>query len=165
MAERPTLREILDGLPREALADLLLRRAEADPDLAGWIEVELAVTPGRSAVDPAPTAAQARTLLARKARTYWDDYESTGPSDELHELVEKAVPFLEAGDGRNALRVLVAVAEPFIEQWARRDGRDRRGHVPAVRGSRADDRRGGADGRPLGGRARRPVRDGRGLAG
>lgn len=117
VAERPTLRRLLDDLPREALADLLLRRAEPDPDLAGWIEVELAVTPARGPVDPAPIAAQARMVLARGARRYWDDYESTGPSGELHALVEKAVPFLEAGDGRNALRVLVAVAEPFIEQW------------------------------------------------
>lgn len=117
VAERPTLRRLLDDLPREVLADLLVRRAEADPDLAGWIEVELVATPGSGPVDPAPIAAQARTLLARKARHYWDDYESAGPSGELHELVEKAVPFLEAGDGRNALKVLVAVAEPFIEQW------------------------------------------------
>ncbi|KMO40920.1 SWIM zinc finger family protein [Methylobacterium aquaticum] len=117
VAERPTLRRLLDDLPREALADLLVRRAEADPDLAGWIDVELAAVPGRGPVDPAPIAAQARTLLARKARTYWDDDHATGPSGELHALAEKAVPFLEAGDGRNALRVLVAVAEPFIEQW------------------------------------------------
>ncbi|SFU84283.1 Uncharacterized conserved protein, contains Zn finger domain [Methylobacterium sp. 174MFSha1.1] len=117
VAERPTLRQILDDLPRESLATLLLRRAEADPDLAGWIEVELAVAPGRDAVDPAPIAAQARTLLAHRARSYWDDYDSAGPSDELQTLVGKAVPFLEAGDGRNALRVLVAVAEPFIEEW------------------------------------------------
>ncbi|AWN45363.1 hypothetical protein DK419_02715 [Methylobacterium terrae] len=117
VAERPTLRQLLADLPREALADLLLRRARSDPDLPGWIEVELATAPGRGPVDPAPLAAQARIVLARKGRTYWDDYESTGPSDELHALVEKAVPFLEAGDGRNALSVLAAVAEPFIEQW------------------------------------------------
>ncbi|WP_207768176.1 SWIM zinc finger family protein, partial [Methylobacterium frigidaeris] len=117
VTERPPVRQLLDGLSRDALTDLLLRRAGTDPDLPGWIEVELATAPGRGAVDPAPLAARARTVLARRARTYWDDYESVGPSAELHALVEKAVPFLEAGDGRNALRVLVAVAEPFIEEW------------------------------------------------
>jgi uncharacterized Zn finger protein len=117
VTERPPLRELLDGLSREALTDLLLRRAGTDPDLPGWIEVELATAPGRRTVDPAPLAAQTRTVLARRVRNYWDDYEATGPAGELHALVEKAVPFLEAGDGRNALRVLVAVAEPFIEDW------------------------------------------------
>jgi uncharacterized Zn finger protein len=118
VAERPTLRALLGDLPREALADLLVRRAAADPDLAGWIEVEMATVPGRGAVDPAPVAAQARTLLAHQARRgYWDDYEAHGPADALKELVGKAVPFLEAGDGRNALAILVSVAEPFVEQW------------------------------------------------
>ncbi len=36
---------------------------------------------------------------------------------ELQQLVEKAVPFLEAGDGRNALRVLTSVAEAFVDGW------------------------------------------------
>lgn len=118
LAERPTLGRLLDDLPREALADLLVRRADADPGLAGWIEAELAARPGRGSVDPAPIAAQARTVLGqRPKRAYWDDYEAHGPTDALKELVGKAVPFLEAGDGRNALTILTAVAEPFIEQW------------------------------------------------
>ncbi len=118
VAERSTLRRLLDDLPREALADLLVRRAEADPDLAGRIEAELAALPGRGPVDPAPIAAQARTLLGRQIkRDYRDDYEAHGPADALKQLVDKAVPFLEAGDGRNALKIPVAVAEPFIEQW------------------------------------------------
>ncbi|MCF4128516.1 hypothetical protein [Methylobacterium sp. SyP6R] len=118
MAERSTLRRLRDDLPREALADLLVRRAEADPDLAGRIEAELAALPGRGPVDPAPIAAQARTLLGRQIkRDYRDDYEAHGPADALKQLVDKAVPFLEAGDGRNALKIPVAVAEPFIEQW------------------------------------------------
>jgi hypothetical protein len=46
-----------------------------------------------------------------------DDYRSSGDTEELQRLVEKAVPFLEAGDGANALRILVSIAEAFIDDW------------------------------------------------
>lgn len=111
------LRRILDGASREALVDLLLRRAGADPDLAAWIEIELTAVPGRGTVDPAPIAAQARAILARRQDNSRDDYEAHGTGAALRELVDKASPFLEAGDGRNALTILMAVAEPLAEQW------------------------------------------------
>ena len=50
-------------------------------------------------------------------RRYWDDYRPSSDDPELHSLVEKAIPFLEAGDGRNALRILEAIAETFVEDW------------------------------------------------
>lgn len=119
---RPALQELLSGLDLDALVALIVRRLESDPDLAGWIEAELAAMPrhdGRTTVDPQPIAAQAHTVLAGRyrERRYWDDYRSSGDAAELHALVEKAVPFLEAGDGRNALRILEAVAEAFVDDW------------------------------------------------
>ncbi len=124
--ERPTIAALLHELSRDALEGLLLKRLEADPSLTSWIEAELALSPhakkekgGRPAVDPEPFREHARLLLAggRRRRGYWDDYRSSGNVEELHRLVEKAVPFLELGDGANALRVLEAIAETFVENW------------------------------------------------
>lgn len=120
VAERPSLADLLVGLDREALAALLLRRAAFDADLAGWVESELAARPGQGApVDPAPIAARARTVLAERYRydDYWDGYRAAGDADELRDLVEKAVPLMEAGDGRGALRVLEAVTDAFVDDW------------------------------------------------
>ncbi len=46
-----------------------------------------------------------RNLLAKRQRRgrYWDGYRSSGDIEELQRLVERAVPFLEVGDGSNAL--------------------------------------------------------------
>ena len=86
-----------------------------------WIEAELATMPRSGTkgaeIDPALLAARARTVLAGRYRRddYWGGYQSHGNHAELRVLVEKAVPFLEAGDGRNALRILEAVAESLVE--------------------------------------------------
>ncbi len=120
IAERPTLDDLLRRLDREALAALLLKRAAFDPDLAGWIESELAVRPGQGAApDPAPVAARARAVLAERDRhrDYWDGYRAAGDAGELRDLVEKAVPLMEAGDGHGALRVLEAVTDAFVDDW------------------------------------------------
>ncbi|MDP4023278.1 SWIM zinc finger family protein [Methylobacterium sp. NEAU 140] len=123
LAERPPLREILEPFGRDALADLILRRAVADSDFAGWIEADLATTvdpdAGRRPIDTAPVAERTRALLASPYRRddYWDGYRTRGNAEALRALVEKAVPFLQVGDGRNALRVLEAVAGPFVESW------------------------------------------------
>jgi uncharacterized Zn finger protein len=122
VTERPTVQELLSALDRDALVALIVKRLDIDSDLAGWIEAELATAPRRdrrTPVDPEPVAAQARAVLAGRYRhrRYWDDYRSSSDTAELQALVEKAVPFLEAGDGRNALRILEAVAGPFVDDW------------------------------------------------
>jgi hypothetical protein len=103
----------------------------AHPELATWIELELATgvptpspqSPGggrrRTAINPAPVRERARALLAARnwRGHYWDDYRAPGDIEELQRLVERAVPFLEAGDGANALRILEPIAETFVEDW------------------------------------------------
>ena len=125
--ERQPLADLLRGLDRDALIGLLLKWAESNSGFARWIEAELAVSADadvargnhRPAVDPEPIRQQARFLLAGRYRRhrYWDGYRPSGNSEELHRLAEKAVPFLEAGDGRNALRVLEPIAETFVDGW------------------------------------------------
>ena len=129
--ERKPIAELLAGLDRAQLFELVEKRVETDPALASWIEAELATAvPGpssratdtdrrRTAVDPAPVRERARVLLAARNRRgrYWDGYRSSGDSEELRRLVEKAVPFLEVGDGANALRILQSIAEAFVDDW------------------------------------------------
>jgi uncharacterized Zn finger protein len=129
--ERRPVVEVIADLDRADLIGLLVARLESDRGLASWIEAELATmaarrskgSPGpdrdKALVDPGPIRNQARLLLAGRYRRprYWDDYQSAGDIDELRALVGKATPFLEAGDGRNALRVLAPIAETFVDEW------------------------------------------------
>jgi uncharacterized Zn finger protein len=134
VVERPAIAELLAGLDKDELIALLSRRLKADPALAKWIEAELATSvvsdaaddergtgssARRTVVDQIPVRELAETLIRGRyrRRRYWDDYRATGSEEELHRLVEKAVPFLEAGDGRNALRVLDPIAETFVTGW------------------------------------------------
>jgi tetratricopeptide (TPR) repeat protein len=74
---------------------------------------------GKGLVDTGPIRKQARLVLAgryRRAR-YSDSYRSGGDIAELRGLVDAAIPFLEAGDGFNALRVLESIADTFVDDW------------------------------------------------
>ena len=129
--ERKPLAELLRGLDQSHLIELLEKRADSDPELAAWIEAELTTTvepPSprrtdagrrRTPVDPEPVREYARNLLAKRQRggRYWDGYRPSGDMEELQRLVEKAVPFLEVGDGGNALRILEPIAEAFVDDW------------------------------------------------
>jgi uncharacterized Zn finger protein len=129
--DRKPIAELLRGLDQAQLIELLEKRAERDLELAAWIEAELttaveASSPRRAdagrrrtPVDPEPVREHARNLLAKRQRRgrYWDGYRSSGDMEELQGLVEKAVPFLEVGDGSNALRILEPIAEAFVDDW------------------------------------------------
>jgi hypothetical protein len=122
VTERPPFRDLLSALDRDTLIDLVLKRLPWDPDLAGWLEAELAASPSldrRTPVDPAPLAAHAHAVLTGRSRLrrYWDEVQPSGDATELRALVEKAVPFLEARDGRNALRILKTITDAFVEDW------------------------------------------------
>jgi uncharacterized Zn finger protein len=120
--ERPPLRDLLSALERDRLIDLWVKRLRSDPDLADWLEAELVAVlpaPERIVRDAEPIAASAHTALAGRhpQRRYWDDYRPAGDAAQLQALVERAVPFLEAGDGRNALRILEAITDAFLTDW------------------------------------------------
>lgn len=125
--ERPSLDDILQGLDRAALAALLLSRAEEDPAFALWIEAELAAGGSdessagsrRTAVDPEPIRRQAEALLSGRYshRHGWSDDGPAIDEDAFAALIDKARPFLEVGDGRNALKILEPVMEALVPAW------------------------------------------------
>ena len=135
LAERPDdvhilkpLSEILSDLDNASLLALVLRRTDVDEDFALWLDAELeiqrAIEPKKAAkrkclVDQAPIKSYAHALIhgRYRPRRHRDDFRVSGSAEELRSLVEKATPFLDQGDGRNALRVLEAVAETFVDAW------------------------------------------------
>jgi uncharacterized Zn finger protein len=130
VTDRPPVAELIQGLDRDDLARLLLKRLQSDRSLATWIEAELAAMAarrpasssgegGKAVIDTRPIREQVRRVLSgrnRRAR-YSDDYRSAGDITELRDLVDTAVPFLEAGDGLNALTMLESIADAFVDDW------------------------------------------------
>ena len=126
IVERPTIADLLSNLDKERLFALIARRLDVDDSLASWIEAELATAPDkissktrRTPVDQTPVREQARALLRGRyrPRRHWDDFHVSGTEDELQQLIQKAAPFINAGDGRNALRVLEPIAETLVKGW------------------------------------------------
>lgn len=133
VAERPSSAELIRDLDRDDLANLLLKRLQSDRGFATWVETELAGMAarraassggkgGKAVVDTGPIRDQARRILAGRYRRsrYFDGYRASGDIDELRNLVDAAIPFLESGDGLNALRVLESVTEAFVDDWIER---------------------------------------------
>lgn len=118
---------MLQSLDREALAALLVKRVEEDPALAAWLEMELAVGVSgcgpagarRTIVDPDPIRRQAEALLsARPSRgRRWSDDGIIVDADAFSALIDKAKPFLDAGDGRNALNILEPMGDALVPAW------------------------------------------------
>src|SRR5262249_12299564 len=119
VTERVPVDDAIRALDRDDLVRLLIKRLESDRGLASWVEAELAAMAARNAatsggeggkalVDIGPIRKQASRLLAgryRRAR-YSDGYRSGGEISQLRDLVDEAIPFLDSGDGLNALRIL-----------------------------------------------------------
>ena len=140
--ERPPLEELLAELDRDQLQALLLQLAQWDPGLADLIEGQVAFlqsppteasSPQKVAprsrsmpVDPAPYRRQVRYLLRslehmRPSEAYWHAEEVV---DEVRQVLDQAWAFVEAGDGCNALSILEAITEEYLEGWLLLDDSD-----------------------------------------
>jgi uncharacterized Zn finger protein len=122
--------DAIRALDRDDLVRLLIKRLESDHGLASWIEAELAAMAARKAatsgsaggkalVDTGPIRKQASRVLVgryRRAR-YSHGYRLGGEISQLRGLIDEAIPFLESGDGVNALRILESVADAFVDNW------------------------------------------------
>jgi len=128
VTERPPVTDLLADLERDELLGLLNDLLSKQPHLADWVEMQLAApTAGaspedasqprkrRTSIDPEPFRKQAQYALDSYEMDYWES--GSGAVDEIQDLVDKAEPFIEAGDGWSALLILEAVTRPFVNHW------------------------------------------------
>jgi len=139
--ERPTLEEMLTDLDREQLQGLLVHLATRDPYVADAIESQIVVrqstsddsilqtsTPPsrRTPVDPQPIRRQVNSILhsldrMRPSEAYWH---VGSVVDQVSQLLDQVWDFIEAGDGRNALAILEAITDEYVEGWLYLDDSD-----------------------------------------
>lgn len=116
--ELPALEETLSELDRDRLKELLLKLAERDPSLAGVIESELSLSASHEArpVNTETIRRRIRAGVRDMDYGHYDDYWSpSGDLDEARRVLDGAWDFIRADDGRNALAVLEAITEEYLE--------------------------------------------------
>lgn len=132
VTQRPAVDELLADLGQDELRELLTQLLSEQPRLVNWVEVKLvlkneSVTEKASSVprqrqtpiDSAPFRREANTILGslggmRASEAYWH---VGGIAQQMSELFHQTQPFIEAGDGRNALLILEAITEPYVDRW------------------------------------------------
>ncbi|MBB5577577.1 MULTISPECIES: SWIM zinc finger family protein [Rhizobium] len=126
VVERPSLADMLGDLDRQALMALLVKRAGQDPGLEPWLEAELATSVPEmmgqppAAINPEFVRRQAERLLSGRypSRRAWDDDGPALDEEAFSALIDKAKPFLDIGEGRNALKILEPVMEALVPAWS-----------------------------------------------
>lgn len=132
VTQRPPLTELLAGLSDEEVRALLAQLLSEQPRLVDWVETQVALkktpvaektsqTPRQrqTPIDAAPFRREANSILGslrgmRASEAYWH---VGGVAQQMSQLFSKAKPFLEAGDGENALLILEAITEPYVDRW------------------------------------------------
>jgi len=139
---RTNLDELLADLDREQLQSLLLHLATRDPSVADEIEGQIVflrsvpadsqaprtgTPPARhTPVDPQPVRRQVSGILhsldrMRASEAYWH---VGSVVDQVRGLLNQVQGFIEAGDGRNALILLEAITDEYVEGWLCLDDSD-----------------------------------------
>jgi uncharacterized Zn finger protein len=131
--QRPAVGELLADLEPDELRALLSQLLADQPRLIDWIETQLALKKGpvteessgsaprqrQTPIDPVPFRRQANNILGslygmRASEAYWHVGDI---SQQMSQLFKQAEPFIEAGDGPNALLILEAITEPYVDRW------------------------------------------------
>jgi uncharacterized Zn finger protein len=134
---RPGLEDQLAGLDRDQLHRLLLGLVARHPGLADDIETQLPLIQRtgqpRTAAKPPPIEVnvgsvrrQVRSALRSLDRmsgseAYWQIGQVV---HDIEEIARQAQPYIEAGDGRNAIALLEAVTEEYLKEWTMLDDSD-----------------------------------------
>jgi uncharacterized Zn finger protein len=139
---RPALEELLAGLDCDQSQGVLLHLAAHDPDVADAIESQVALLqvaspdakasaaaeprPRRTPIDPQPIRRRVRAILhsldrMRPSEAYW---QVGSVVDEVRQLLDQVQDFVDAGDGQNALLMLGAITDEYVEGWIILDDSD-----------------------------------------
>jgi len=129
--ERPSLETLIADLDRESLQRLVLQIAEDDAGLINRIDsyverlrAEEAASQAeaqkrRPPVDPESFRRRVYYILhsldrMRPSEAYWH---VSSMVNEVGEVLEEAWEFIRAGDGQNALRILEAITDEYVNSW------------------------------------------------
>ncbi len=117
--ELPELEEALWGLGREELKDLVLKLVERYPSLGETIEGEIALSsssePRQVNVDAIRRGLRAGIQAQGYPEPYYDYWHPSGDLDEARRILEGAWDLIRADDAPEALRVLEAITEEYLE--------------------------------------------------
>jgi len=128
VTERPVVAELLADLGRNDLLELLTELLSKQPRWIDWVEMRLTTQAAEGSEEDASHPRQRQTPIdpepfrqqAQYALSNYDVRDWRGGRDavsEIRALVEQARPFVEAGDGLNALLILEAVTGVFVKHW------------------------------------------------
>ena len=127
VSERPPIEDLLAGLGETDLRELLFQLLSTEPRLVNWVEGQLAIQtapkqeshigqarPRQTSLDATAFRRQAQSIMMSHDHRWG---EGSDVPDRILDLARKADPFIEGGDGRNALLVLEPIAEIFVDSW------------------------------------------------
>ena len=129
IAQRKSVAALLEPLDAEGMRDALEHLTRAHPEVVDTLEHFLSLrdqgqpqaggaqerkSKRQTKVDPEPFRREVESIIHRSVSTRRDSYFDHTPA-ELFGVLEKLHPFLEEGDGENALRILEAVTGAYVE--------------------------------------------------
>ncbi|MEM7344454.1 MAG: SWIM zinc finger family protein [Chloroflexota bacterium] len=123
--EQPSVNDLLAGLSEAQLRQTLSELLTAHPRLIKFVETQIGSSrppvkatsskQHQSILDPALFRHQAQLILDRHDPEDWMQGESI--INDIWALIDKTRPFVDTGDGRNALSILEPVTEIYVERW------------------------------------------------
>lgn len=125
---RPTLVQLLDRLDAVQTQRLVQAIVEEHPELIELVDrqVMLMTNPAppkqtaksrRSTVDVVPYRRQVKQILREAVRAMEDGYEEDPITEELQEVIDKALAFARNGDGESAIAILDAITSACVADW------------------------------------------------
>ena len=126
---RPTLPQLLDRLNPVQTQRLVQALVEEQPELIDAVDRQVMllsnpVLPAqttaprrRTTLDVAPFRRQVKHLLREGVRSLEEGYEDDPFSDQLLDVIEKALAFARNEDGNSAIAILSAITEACVDEW------------------------------------------------
>ncbi|HEX6384316.1 MAG TPA: SWIM zinc finger family protein, partial [Anaerolineae bacterium] len=127
--ERPAAEALLADLDAAQLHSLLLKAIEYRPDVLDLVESHLLAqqppdetappSSSQARLDPAPFRRRTQNIVhsldhMRRSEAYWHVGRVV---EQLGDIVDEAQAYIDAGDGRNALVILKALTEVYVDEW------------------------------------------------
>ena len=126
---RPTLPQLLDRLDHVQTQRLVQALVEEQPDLIDAVDrqvmlmsnpappAQVAAPRRRTTLDVSPFRRQMKHILREGVRSLEEGYEDDPFSDQLLEVIEKALAFARHEDGNSAIAILSAMTETCVDEW------------------------------------------------